>query len=238
MRVFNDGGFFLLVNDMDSVGGPDVVFGVVAVEDQVSDEETGDAGDISVDEEGLGGGAEVVVEPILANVDTEEDGGENEDDVVVDELFGDCVVEGGGAGGGGVELVEGMNNELGGRQEEIDSDEREDPADYSESAKECYPLLLTSLAEPDEGSEEVVGLELGDDSVSANVESIHAKGSENTADDKTNAEHDSDEDDDDHDVISSYVGGDWEEGHDGEREKCCHDGDGVEDTGKKVDDLL
>ena len=62
---------------------------------------------------------------IDVDVDSEEDGGDDHEDVVAHELLGDGVVEGGGPGRGGVELGEGVDQQLRGRQEQVDGDQTE-----------------------------------------------------------------------------------------------------------------
>ena len=56
--------------------------------------------------------AEIVVEAEDVDVHSKEDGSDNHENVVAHELLGDGVMEGWGPGRGGVELGEGVNQQL------------------------------------------------------------------------------------------------------------------------------
>ena len=114
-----------LVNKMDAIRCPDVVTRVELEQDQEREEDERDPGDVGSHEEVGGGGAEVVVEAVDVDVDSEEDGGDDHEDVVAHELLSDGVVQGGGAGRGGVELGEGVDQKLRGRQEQVNGDQTE-----------------------------------------------------------------------------------------------------------------
>ena len=114
-----------MVDKVDTIGSPDVVTGVEFEQDQETEEDERHSGDIGGHKEVVGGRAEVVVEAVDVNVYGEEDGGDDHEDVVAHELLGDCVVEGGRPGRGAVELGEGVDQQLRGRQEQVDGDQTE-----------------------------------------------------------------------------------------------------------------
>ena len=51
-----------------------------------------------------------------------------------------------------------MNQELGGREEQVDRDEGEDPTDECCCSEYCSPLSLSGLGKPEVGGEESVGV--------------------------------------------------------------------------------
>ena len=125
LNVVMDYACIWLVDQVYTIGCPNVVTGVEFEEDQEGEEDEGDSGDIGGHKEVGGSRTEVVVEAVDVDVDSEEDGGDDHEDVVAHELLGDGVMEGGGPGRGGVELGEGVNQQLRGRQEQVDGDQTE-----------------------------------------------------------------------------------------------------------------
>jgi len=160
---------------MDTIGRPDVKGAVELEEDKECQEEARNTGKIGVDEEVLGCWADIVVESVFIDINTEEYAAGDEENVVVDELFGNGIVEGRGAWGSGVELAEGVDEELRRGKEEIDGEKAEYLANKSSSAKQGGPLSSTNLAEPQEGSEQVIGLQPCDHSVGGDGGGVHAK---------------------------------------------------------------
>ena len=110
---------------MDTIRCPDVKGAVELEEDEESHENAGNTSKISIDEEVLGGRSDIVVEAILIDIHTDENAAGDEENVVVDELFGNGIVEGGRAWRCGVELAEWVEEELGWGQEEVDGDKAE-----------------------------------------------------------------------------------------------------------------
>ena len=115
----------LLKHNVDTIRYPDVKGAVELEEDEESHENAGSTCKSSIGEEVLGGRSDIVVEAILIDINTEENAAGDEENVVVDELFGNGIGEGGRAWGCGVELAEWVEEELGWRQEEVDGDKTE-----------------------------------------------------------------------------------------------------------------
>ena len=110
---------------MDTMRCPDVKGAVELEEEEESHEDARNTSNISIDKEVLGGRSDIVVEAILIDINTEENAAGDEENVVVDELFGNGIVEGWRAWRGGIELGEWVDEELRWGQEEVDGDEAE-----------------------------------------------------------------------------------------------------------------
>ena len=110
---------------MNTIGCPDVKGGVELEENEKGNEDARDTSKIGIDKKVLGGRSDIVVEAILIDINTEENAAGDEENVVVDELFGNGIVEGGRAWGCGVKLAEGVEEELGWGQEEVDGNKTE-----------------------------------------------------------------------------------------------------------------
>ena len=76
------------------------------------------------------------------------------------------------------------------------------------SPKQRSPLSRTNLTKPEEGGEEVVGLEPCDHPVCGHGSRVHAKESKNDAYHEAKPKNGSQQDDNDHDVVAPNVGGD------------------------------
>ena len=116
----NDSLHVLVEDKVNTIGCPDVKGAVELEENEEGNENARNTGKISIDKEVLGGRSEVVVEAIFIDINTEKNAAGDEENVVVDELFGNGIVECRRAWGSGVELAEGMDQELGWGQEEVD----------------------------------------------------------------------------------------------------------------------
>ena len=125
LRTTNNGLKIVLENKVDTIRCPDVIGAVELEENEKRNEDARDTSKISIDKEVLGGRSDIVVEAILIDINTEENAAGNEENVVVDELFGNGIVEGGRAWGCGVKLAEWVEEELGWGQEEVDGDKTE-----------------------------------------------------------------------------------------------------------------
>ena len=121
----NDGWKVLMKHNVDPMRCPDVKGAVELEEEEESHEDARNTSNISIDKEVLGGRSDIVVEAILIDINTEENAAGDEENVVVDELFGNGIVEGGGAWGCGVKLAEWVEEELRWGQEEVDGDKTE-----------------------------------------------------------------------------------------------------------------
>ena len=110
---------------MNTIGCPDVKRAVELEEKEKSYEDAGNTSKVSKDKEVLGAIRDIVVEAILIDIQTEENAAGDEENVVVDELFGNGIVEGGRAWRGGIELGEWVDEELRWGQEEVDGDKTE-----------------------------------------------------------------------------------------------------------------
>ena len=110
---------------MNTIGCPDVKGAVELEEKEKSHEDAGNTSKVSKDKEVLCAIRDIVVEAILIDINTEENAAGDEENVVVDELFGNGIVEGGGAWGSGIELGEWVEEELRWGQEEVDGDKTE-----------------------------------------------------------------------------------------------------------------
>merc|ERR1719350_508929 len=93
LNVVMDYASIRVVDQVYTIGCPDVVTGVEFEEDEEGEEDEGDSSDIGGHKEVGGGRAEVVVEAIDVDVNSEEDGGDDHEDVVAHKLLGDGVVE-------------------------------------------------------------------------------------------------------------------------------------------------
>ena len=80
-----------------------------------------------------------------------------------------------------------MHEELGGGQEQVDGEQGEDAADERGAAQEGAPLPAPRLAEAQEGGQQAVRLELGDDFVRLDARGVQAEGGERRADEKAHA---------------------------------------------------
>ena len=79
-----------------------------------------------------------------------------------------------------------MDEELGGGQEEVDGEEGEDAAYERGSAQEGAPLAAPRLAEAQEGGEQAVRLELGDNPVGLDPRGVQPEGGQQGADEEPN----------------------------------------------------
>ena len=109
----NDSLHVLVEDKVNTIGCPDVKGAVELEENEEGNENARNTGKISIDKEVLGGRREVVVEAIFIDINTEKNAAGDEENVVVDELFGNGIVECRRAWGSGVELTEGIDQELG-----------------------------------------------------------------------------------------------------------------------------
>ena len=121
----NNGWKVLMKHNVDPMRCPDVKGAVELEEEEESHEDARNTSNISIDKEVLGGRSDIVVEAILIDINTEENAAGDEENVVVDEVFGNGIVEGRGAWGCGVKLAEGVKEELRWGQEEVDGDKTE-----------------------------------------------------------------------------------------------------------------
>ena len=94
---------------MDTVRCPDIQGAVELEENKECQEDARNTGEIRIDQEILGGRSNIVVEAVMVDINTKENAGGDEENVVVNKLLSDGIVEGRGARGGGVELAERMN---------------------------------------------------------------------------------------------------------------------------------
>jgi len=204
----------LIEHQVDAVRGPDVEGAVELEEDKERKKEAGDTGEVGIDEKVGRGRGDVVVESVLSDVDAEKDAAGDEDDVVVDELLGDGIVKCWGPGGSGVELAEGMDQQLRRRKKKIDRYKTEDLSDKCCSTKKGRPVSsCTYLTEPKEGHEEIVGAKPCDHPVGRYCGWIHPEEGQADADESSETEDSKQEDDEDHDVVATDVGGDWHNYH-------------------------
>ena len=87
-------------------------------------------------------------------VGAEQDAADDVEDVVDGQLLGDGLVQGRRPRGGGVEPGERVAEQLGGREEEVDCKQAENPAKHTGRSHQARPLAGTpALAEPQEGGE-------------------------------------------------------------------------------------
>ena len=91
---------------VDTIGCPDVIGTVELEENEVGKENARHTSKISVDKEVLGGRSEIVVEAVFIDINTEKNAAGDEENVVVDKLFGNGIVECRRAWGSGIELAE------------------------------------------------------------------------------------------------------------------------------------
>ena len=110
---------------MNTIGCPDVKRAVELEEKEKSYEDAGNTSKVSKDKEVPCAIRDIVVEAILIDINTEENAAGDEENVVVDELFGNGIVKGGRAWGCRVELAEWVEEKLGWGQEEVDGDQTE-----------------------------------------------------------------------------------------------------------------
>jgi len=192
---------------MNTIGCPDVKGTVELEQNEECQENARNTGEIGIDEEVLGGWSDIVIEAIFIDIHTEEDAAGDEQNIVVDELFGNSIVEGRRAWGSGIELAERVNKELRWGQEEIDGEKTEYLANKSSSTKQGCPLSSTNLTESEEAGEKVIGLELCDHSVGVDGGGVHAKESQCDTYQEAQTKNCSQQDDNDHDVIATNVGG-------------------------------
>ena len=94
---------------MNPIGCPDVKWAVESEENEESNENTGNTSEVSINKEVLGGRGKVVVEPILIDINAEEDTAGDEENVVVDKIFSNGIVERRSAGGSSIKLREWMD---------------------------------------------------------------------------------------------------------------------------------
>ena len=97
-----------MINKMNPIGYPDVKRAVESEENEESNENTGNTSEVSINKEVLGGRGKVVVEPILIDINAEEDTGGDEENVVVDKIFSNGIVECRKPRRSGIKLREGM----------------------------------------------------------------------------------------------------------------------------------
>ena len=108
---------------MNPIWGPEIIGTIELEEKQIGNEDGWNSCDVGRDQKIRDGSGYT-----CAVIDTEEDGGGDEENVVDDKLSGDSRVEGWWTGGGGVELAKGMDEELGWREEEVDGEQAEHSA--------------------------------------------------------------------------------------------------------------
>ena len=110
---------------MNTIGCPDVKGTVELEQNQKCQENARNTCEISIDEEVLRGWSDIVVETVFIDIHTEKYAAGDEENVVVNELFGNSIVESRGAWGSDIELHERVDKELRRRQEEIDGEKTE-----------------------------------------------------------------------------------------------------------------
>ena len=101
-------------------------------------------------------------------------------------LFGYGVVECRGSGGGGVEPEEGVDEELRRGQEQVDRQQREDPADQRGGAHHGPPLPGPGLREAEEGGEQTLRVVHRHDPVRPDLGRIQPEPSQSSAHYKPN----------------------------------------------------
>ena len=85
---------------MDTVRCPDVQGAVKLEKNEECQEDARNTGEIRIDQEILGGWSNIVVEAIMVDINTKENAGGDEENVVVNKLLSVGIVEGRGARGG------------------------------------------------------------------------------------------------------------------------------------------
>ena len=223
---------------MNPVGCPDVVGAVELEQDEEGEEDAGNTKHVRRNQQVLGGETEAVVEVVDVDVHGQEDGSDDHDDVVAGQLFRDGVVESRGARGVGVELGEGMDEELGGGEEEVDGEEAVELPHHVDRAEYDGPPAPANLAEAQEGGEGVVAQPGRHHPVGLDLAHVQPEQGEDEVDEDADPDDGGQDDDEDHDVVAAHVLRHGEDDDGEEHEAAGHHGDGVEEAGEEVDDPL
>ena len=96
-------------------------------------------------------------------------------------------MEGRRAGRVGVEPEEGVDQQLGGRQEQVDSEQGKYAANERGATQQGAPLAAPRLTEAEKGSEQAVRLVLAHYPVSLDPRGVQPESGQRTADEKAHA---------------------------------------------------
>jgi len=149
--------------------------------------------------------AKIVVEAVDVDVDSKKDGSNDHENVVAHKLLSNGIVKSRRSWRGCIELGEWMDQQLGWRKEQIYCNKTEQFTYDIDTSKNNGPFSLANLAESEEGSENTVSIAAGENLVSGDGGRVHPKHVQDDADEDTNSQDCSKEDDNDHDVVPPNV---------------------------------